>query len=115
MSCGPSENCFLFGLVTPKPACISHSLQLWKYTVFEVWRRSIFHLFLSWIKNISNTTGDQRALRSFEIAWEIQHMLHTSFFPSLFSSFHLIKNTVMREGKMRQIFRDRKGYGFILN
>lgn len=84
MSHGPSENCLLFGLVTPKPACPSRSLQLWKYTVFEVWRRSIFHPSLSGIKNISNITGNQRALRSFETAWEIQHMLHTSFFLSLF-------------------------------
>lgn len=91
MSRGSSENCFLFGLVTPKPAFLSCRLQLWKYAVFEVWRRSIFHPFLSGIKNISNTTGDQRALRSFEIAWERGHMPHTSFFPSLPSLFHLIK------------------------
>lgn len=83
MSRGSSENRFLFGLVTPKPAFLSCSLQLWKYAVFEVWRRSIFHPFLSGIKNISNTTGGQRALRSFEIAWEMCHMLHTSFFSSL--------------------------------
>lgn len=91
MSRGPSENYSLFGLVTPKPAFLSCNLQLWKYAVFEVWRRSIFHPFHSGIKNISNTTGDQRALRTFEIAWEIRHILHTSFFPSLFSLFHLIK------------------------
>lgn len=85
MSRGSSENCFLFGLVTPKPAFLSCSLQLWKYAVFEVWRRSIFHPSLSGIENISNTTGGQRALQSFEIAWEMRPMLHTSFFPlSLF-------------------------------